>query len=172
MHESYLQPISVVGFSGGSDAKESACSEEDPGLIPGLGRSPGEGNGNPLQYSCLENPMDREAWQATVYGVAKSQTRPSNFNFFLSFFLSSSALYTICCHPHRDLGQGHYTGLHYAGHYSCVSPQGNLHKPWWSLENQRTCFNLPWLGNLGAHFGASILLTDFNFKNKKICFLF
>ena len=47
----------------------------DVGLIPGLGRFPGEGNGNPLQYSCLENPMDRGAWQATVYGVAKSQTR-------------------------------------------------------------------------------------------------
>ena len=47
----------------------------DVGLIPGLGRSPGGGHGNPLQYSCLENPMDREAWQATVYGVAKSQTR-------------------------------------------------------------------------------------------------
>ena len=48
---------------------------------PGLGRSPGEGNGNPLQYYCLENPMDRGAWQATVYGVAKSQTRVSNFTF-------------------------------------------------------------------------------------------
>ena len=47
----------------------------DVGLIPGLGRSPGGGHGNPLQYSCLENPMDRGAWQATVYGVAKSQTR-------------------------------------------------------------------------------------------------
>ena len=46
----------------------------DPGTIPGLGRSPGEGNGNPLQYSCLENPIDRGAWQATVHGVAKSWT--------------------------------------------------------------------------------------------------
>ena len=53
----------------------------DPGSIPGLGRSPGEGNGNPLQYSCLENPMDREAWQATAHGVAKSQTQLSNFTF-------------------------------------------------------------------------------------------
>ena len=49
----------------------------DAGLVPGLGRSPGEGNGNPLQYSCLENPMERGAWWATVYGVAKSQTRLS-----------------------------------------------------------------------------------------------
>ena len=64
-------------FLGGSDGKESICSAEDPGLIPGLGRSPGEGNGNPLQYSCLENPMDGGAWWATVPGVVKSQTRLS-----------------------------------------------------------------------------------------------
>ena len=49
-------------FPGGSDGKASACNEGDPGSIPGLGRSPGEGNGNPLQHSCLENPMDRGAW--------------------------------------------------------------------------------------------------------------
>ena len=62
------------GFPGGSDGKESACSEGDLGLIPGSGRSPGEGNSNPLQYSCLENPMDRGAWWGTVHAVAKSQT--------------------------------------------------------------------------------------------------
>ena len=56
------------GFPGGSDGKESVCSTRDPGLIPGLGRYPGEGNSNPLQYSCLENSMDREAWWATVHG--------------------------------------------------------------------------------------------------------
>ena len=61
-------------FHGGSDGKVSAYNAEDMGLIPGLGRSSGEGNGNPLQYSCLENPMDGEVWQATVHGVAKSQT--------------------------------------------------------------------------------------------------
>ena len=66
------------GFHGGSDGKESACNVGDLGSIPGLERSPGEGNGNPLQYSCLENPMDREARWATVDGVAKSQTRLSN----------------------------------------------------------------------------------------------
>ena len=54
--------------------KASAYTAEDPGLIPGSGRSSGEGNGNPLQYSCLENPMDGGAWQATVHGVAKSRT--------------------------------------------------------------------------------------------------
>ena len=66
-------------FPGGSDDKASACSAGDLGLIPGLGRSPGEGNGNPFQYSCLENSMDWGAWWATVHGVAKSQTRLSNF---------------------------------------------------------------------------------------------
>ena len=66
------------GFPGGSDSKKSACNARDPGLIPGLGRPPGEGNGYPLQYSCLENPMDRGAWRATIHGVAKSWTRLSN----------------------------------------------------------------------------------------------
>ena len=56
---------------GGSDGKESACNAGDPGLIPGLGRSPGEGNNNPLQYSCLENPRNRKAWCATVHGAQR-----------------------------------------------------------------------------------------------------
>ena len=57
----------------GSDGKESACYAGDTNLIPRLGISPGEGNGNPLQYSCLENPMDRGAWWATVHGIAESE---------------------------------------------------------------------------------------------------
>ena len=68
-----------LGCPGGSEVKASVCSVGDLGLFSGLRRSPGEGNGNPLQYSCLENPMDRGAWWATVHGVAKSQTRLSNF---------------------------------------------------------------------------------------------
>ena len=64
----------MEGFPGGSEVKASACNMGDPGLIPGLGRSPGERNGNPLQYSCLENPMDGGAWWATVHGVTKSWT--------------------------------------------------------------------------------------------------
>jgi len=70
-----------VGFPGGSDGKASACNVGDLGSIPGLGRSPGEGNGNLLQYSCLENFMDGGAWWATVHGVAKSQTWLSDFTF-------------------------------------------------------------------------------------------
>ena len=60
-----------IGFLGSSDGKESACNVGDPGSILGSGRSSGEGNGNPLQYSCLENPMDRRAWQATVHEVTE-----------------------------------------------------------------------------------------------------
>ena len=67
-------PLITKGFPGGSNGKESACKVGDPDLIPGLGRYPGEGNGNPFQYSCLENPMERGAWQATVHRVANSQT--------------------------------------------------------------------------------------------------
>ena len=66
--------VSGTYFLGGSDGKESVCNAGDLGLIPGLGRSPGEGNSYPLQYSCLKNPMDREAWQATVRRMAKSRT--------------------------------------------------------------------------------------------------
>ena len=65
-----LPPI----FPHSSAGKESACNAADSGSIPGSGRSPGEGNGNPLQYSCLENPMDRGAWQVIVHGVAKRRT--------------------------------------------------------------------------------------------------
>ena len=66
--------MSILGFPGGSDGKESACNSGDMGLIPGLGRSPGKGHGNHLQYSCLENPMDRGAGLYIVHGVTKSQT--------------------------------------------------------------------------------------------------
>ena len=69
-----LRYIPFKGFPSGLDSKESACSAGDASLIPGSGRSSLEWNGNPLQYSCLENPMDRGAWQATVHGLTKSQT--------------------------------------------------------------------------------------------------
>ena len=65
----------LMGFPGGSDGKETACNAGDPGSIPGLGRSSGKGNGNPLQYSFLGNPMDRGGLWATVHGVTKRWTR-------------------------------------------------------------------------------------------------
>ena len=72
--------LTPTDFPGSLDGKASAYNAGDPGSIPGLGRSPGEGNGNPLQYSCLENPMDRGAWWATVHGVTKSRTWLSDFS--------------------------------------------------------------------------------------------
>ena len=72
----------ALSFPGGSEDKASACNAGDPGSIPGLGRFSGEGNDNPLQYSCLENSMDRGAWWATVHGVAKSRTRLIYFTYF------------------------------------------------------------------------------------------
>ena len=63
--------LALFGFPGGSDRKESACNVGDLGSIPGLGRSPGGGHGNPFQYSCLENPMDKRVWWVTVCGVTK-----------------------------------------------------------------------------------------------------
>ena len=72
----------MVGFPGGSDSKESACSAGDLGSIPELGRSTGGGNSNSFQYSCLENPMDRGDWQGTVQEVAKSRTQLSTHKKF------------------------------------------------------------------------------------------
>ena len=71
----YFFPLWLLAFPGGPEVKASAWNAGDVGSIPGSGRSPGEGNGNPLQYSCLGNSTDRGAWRATVHGVAKSQTR-------------------------------------------------------------------------------------------------
>ena len=80
-------------FPGGSVVKNlsaNAGDVRDMGLIPGLGRSLGKGNGNPLQYPCLENPMDRGDWWATVHGVTKSQTRLSDFTFISLFTFKKS----------------------------------------------------------------------------------
>ena len=75
--QTFKYATSLPAFPGGSEVKASASNAGDPGSIPGLGRSPGEGNDNPLQYPCLENLMDRGAWWAAVHGVAKSQMRLS-----------------------------------------------------------------------------------------------
>ena len=76
LHTHYL----YLGFPGGSDGKEIACNMGDLGSIPGLGRSPGEGCGNLLQYCCLENPMDKGVWQATFHGVAKELNMTERLN--------------------------------------------------------------------------------------------
>ena len=89
--------------SGGSDGKASAYKAGDLGSIPGLGRSPGEGNGNPLQYSCLENPTDGGAWWATAHGVAKSRTRLSDFT---SQVISTQVVRVSPCEKYCSKPQG------------------------------------------------------------------
>ena len=85
----YFYTLKNDDCQGGSDGKESACNAGNLGSILGSGRSQGGGDDNPFQYSCLENPMDRGSWQATVHGVAKSWTRLGNFHF-------TSNIVTIC----------------------------------------------------------------------------
>ena len=80
----YIYCVHFMSIIGGSQGKESACRAGDPSSIPGSGRSPGEGNGNPLQYSCLENPMDGGTWWAIVHRVAKSQTRLRDYKHILN----------------------------------------------------------------------------------------
>ena len=87
------------GFPGDSVSKESTCNAGDTGdagSIPGLGRSPGGGRGNPLRYSCLENPMDREARQATVNRVKKSQTQLQRWSILAAYMFSNSFLKALC----------------------------------------------------------------------------
>ena len=89
--------IHLAGFSGGSDSKESTCNAGDPGSIPGSGRFPGEGNGNPLQKSWLENPMDRGVWWATVHeaaelGATKQASIHSAKNHFIIVLILFQAL--------------------------------------------------------------------------------
>ena len=96
-------------FPSGSDGKASAYTMGDPGSFPGLGRSQAEGNGNPLQYSCLENPMDRGAWEATVHGVAKSRTQLSDFTLTLNFQNTCEASTSNSQNHSRELHSRHHT---------------------------------------------------------------
>ena len=100
-HSEYTQLYSAFlskrDFPGGSDGKASAYNVGEPGSSPGSGRSPGEGNGNPFQYSCLENPMDGGAWQTTVHGVPKNWTQLSNFTFSLLSYLNVSPELPLVC---------------------------------------------------------------------------
>ena len=88
----------ILVFPGGSDGKASARNAGDLGSIPGLGRSPGEGNGNPLQYSCLENCMDGGAFWATVHGVTKSRTRLSDFTTSV-IVVTLNVTHSLLCPP-------------------------------------------------------------------------
>ena len=111
--------IMGLGFPGGSEVKASACKAGDLGSIPGSGRAPGEGNGNPLQYSCLENPMEGGAWWATVHGTAKSCTWLSERLQFMRRGVKGAASYetdisvkNYCKHiapqpPFKPLAYGH-----------------------------------------------------------------
>ena len=96
-HQIFLKKFTIclLGFPGGSEVKTSACNAGDLGSIPGWGRSPGEGNDNPLQYSCLENPMDGGTWWATVHGVAKSRTQLSDLTNYMPL-KSQCACHCIC----------------------------------------------------------------------------
>ena len=99
-------PQTHMGCPGGSDGEASACDAGDLASIPGPGRSPGEGNGNPLQCSCLESSMDRGAWWATVRGVAKSQIQLSDFTFtflFTFFQTHMRATVTLLCWTKQGL---------------------------------------------------------------------
>ena len=87
----YFKSFKTAKRYGGSDGKVSAYNAGDLGSIPGSGRSPGEGNGNPLKYFCLENPMDGGTWQALVHGVAKNWTRLSDFTF--TFTITATKIY-------------------------------------------------------------------------------
>ena len=106
-----LATAAFLDLPSGSDGKEPTCSVEDPGLIPGLGRSPGEGNGDPLQCSCLENSMDRRVWWATVHEVAKSQTWLSDSFTTVSICYSCSLIklkhffsFILCLLPSQPAG--------------------------------------------------------------------
>ena len=101
----FIPTLNSYGFPGGSEDKASACKAGDPGSIPGLGRSPGEGNGNPLQYSSLENPMDRGAWRATVHRVSKSRTRLSYFTHMNSYICQDKETWEMGVGRNQEVGE-------------------------------------------------------------------
>ena len=99
----------LMGSPSSPDTKESACNAGDPGLIPGSGRSPGKGSGNPFQYSCLENFMDRGAWWVTVHGVTRSWTQLSDQHFpftmgILNYFTVKTVLSSWAVHIQATQG--------------------------------------------------------------------
>ena len=122
----------VIYIPGSSDGKESACNASDLDLIPGLGRSPGEGNGNPLQYSCLENSMDRGVWWTIVHGVAKRQTQ-------LSYWHTSTLFYWLISFT-RTLAQWDRNSLYCSLMYSQFSAY--LNYTCWILEWNICIYNI------------------------------
>ena len=149
---------------GGSDSKESACHTGDLGSIPGSGRSPRGGHGNPLQCSCLQNPMDKGAWQATVHGVTKSQTWLSDYahtaNHVRSRILKNSQLGRIFQErnlnltqrwgpAHLHMGKSHSWNLHWPLSLSYC------HVPGWDNRNQPRTENpreaSPWSTTVPRH---------------------
>ena len=148
----------MVGFPGGSDGKASACNARDLGSIPGSARSPGEGNGNPIQHSCLENPMDGGAWKAAVHGVAKSRTRLSDFTFTfmvysLCAYVQFSTVSLLCltlCDPMDCSRPG------FPDHYQLLAPA--------ETQVYRVNLNLlcMWVDTICL--GLGLFLTNFIFK--------
>ena len=125
-----------LGFLGGSDGQESACSSGDPSSIPGLGRSPGEGNGYPLQYFCLENSMDGGAWWATVHGVVNSQTWLSD---------GTETTYTLCVCVRMCMGTYEHECVQACG---VPSPPGNAFSLRYCCLVSCRALSLVWLGKL------------------------
>ena len=123
-----LSTLDLFDFPGGSEGKASACNVGDPGLIPGSGRSPGEGNGNPLQYSCLENPTDGGAWWAAVHGVTESETteQPHFYCHFQTYF--ENIKNPGVCSPVTK----------------CLLAQVSLWGPWGCEDNSAGCLRHPW----------------------------
>ena len=123
----------VLGFPCGSVGKESSCNAGDLGSIPGLGRSPGEGNGCPLQYSCLENPMDRGAGWATVRGMAESGTTARLIpSFFFTYCIQASVFSSV-------------KGIHQQYFYPRTAGTTELALeelagPWWSSPHSQRAF--------------------------------
>ena len=152
---------STSGFPGGSDHKASAYSARDPGSIPGLGRSPGEGNGNPFQYSRLENPMDRGVWWAIVHEVAKSWTWLSNF----------TSLHVLLCLSLKCFC--HETSRIWASlspKTRCVISVGRLRiLAGFEPPHMSSSPNLRWMVSISLTFVLLVMLTSFGWSNDCCC---
>ena len=137
-----------MSFPGGSDSKESASNAEDLASIPESGRSLGEGNGNPLQYSCLENSMDRGAWRAAVHGVTKSWTRTEQLS--LTQFIVYCKRWLMWLIPRPTSSSSALTGQEVANGFQIagfVSPGlRNLHleKVYFLVEHRAKNISFHW----------------------------